>query len=180
MAQSGAGLAVPVNFSVEGIVDFAFLPGSGNAFNLNVGDPISVTGMFDDDAVAPLGLSEVSFGAGTGNMMDLFLGDITLNETNDVDYVVGFPFLLFEDGVFAGFDYEADIGANGSPVEVAIFGELFIGVDASFNFVDGFFDLDSFETTPKTVPEPATLALLTIGLVGVGFAGRRKLVASAD
>ncbi|MDJ0892008.1 MAG: hypothetical protein QNK18_12560 [Gammaproteobacteria bacterium] len=91
MAQSGAGLAVPVNFSVEGIVDFAFLPGSGNAFNLNVGDPISVTGMFDDDAVAPLGLSEVSFGAGTGNMMDLFLGDITLNETNDVDYVVGFP-----------------------------------------------------------------------------------------
>ncbi len=59
---STSASAIPLNFSFYGTIDSAV---TGNAFGLDVGDTVTVSGMFDSAVLTGSGFEVISFGAGT-------------------------------------------------------------------------------------------------------------------
>ncbi len=171
LLASSIAAAVPVNFVISGTVNGVDL---GNIYGLSAGDTVIATAMFDDAVIAALGNGVVEAGqAGNafGAMLSLNLGLVTLVESNDIDYIGDiFPTLLFFNGTFTGFDFVADLNANGSPIDLDVDGLAFTGSDGLF----GNFLLDTLRITPKAVPEPATLLMFLSALVLV--ATRRSVV----
>ena len=67
-----------------------------------------------------------------------------------------------------GIDIPAVIGTDSA----------YVGLSAATSGGYGNHDIVSWRfRSPSQVPEPSTLALMAIGLVGAGVAGRRKLAA---
>ena len=119
--------------------------------NLEVGDFLDVTGLFEIGEDVTVNLFVEDF---TQNIIDLsffFVG-------TDPDFVDGFenvPFKLFTtDLAFVGEEVSVVNGQGGeSQVVISAFGQQ------------------------TSVPEPATIALFGLGLVGLGWARRRRMAA---
>ena len=180
--------AVPVNFYMEGTVRSICTPAynppcDSTPYNLSVGDTVYARATYDDSVISAVGDSFVEFGNGGNSFgwsLTFELGSITLNETNEAWYAYPSPRLHFIDGVFFGFEYESYAGFNGSPVEFSALGRNFEdpdwGLGSSWN-------LDTLSITPVdavSVPEPATLALLALGLAGLAVSARRRRPAAVS
>lgn len=128
------------------------------------------------------------------NPPGLTQGDVWLNETGGISDLIRFNAsescfsstgcLVFYSNPIGGFDSLADTasfpGANYSNVitiqEVA--GQTsYTPTSGQAGFVSGAGGqvTYNFISDISNVPEPATLALITIGLAGIGFGGRRKI-----
>lgn len=172
LLANSVALAVPVGFTVHGVITDA---DAGNAFGLSVGDLVTASGVFDSDQVDDTdpAFTFVGFGQGTMNTVTVVLGAITMNETNDIDFLDGFfPALFTSFGDFLGLDFVTEIGANGAPVDFGSF-DLFDGFDANGAFIAGEWIVDSFET--RVLPEPMTLSIFAFGLVLIGLMRRRRV-----
>lgn len=90
-------------------------------------------------------------------------GESTLTQTTTGLIFSSTPF-TFE---YADFGISAAAGAD--------FDELtFIRIDITTNFTATDLQLDFFGTTNTEIPEPTALAIMGLGLIGLGFARRRR------
>jgi hypothetical protein len=174
--------AIPVQVTLDGIISSSISDLDGQAFN--------VVAVYDDDSVAGTGFT--SFGIGVGGAfgsLDVLYGGLTFTERDDSAYLLfGAPQFEFCDGVLTGFNYGtvsfdafgltglglSSINADGSG-----------GLDFRIGFASEADEVGHFSTplaqtgsstpsSPVPVPEPGTLALFGIGLLGLGLARRRK------
>jgi hypothetical protein len=158
----GTAQASMVAFSVSGSVTDA---DPGNAFALSAGNAVSLSGIFDDSALAASGDSEVFFGSGSGNRLTLTIGAIAYNETMDLLFGPGTgPSLAFLDGDLMGISFLANLGTNGAVATLFAAGGGWNGADSGGHLVSGTFALEGFDTAP--VPAPAPALLLAPWLLG--------------
>jgi hypothetical protein len=167
LLSAGSAQAALVNFSLTGYVDGS----AGSPFGLDVGETITASGTFDDST---MGVSPftVYFDMASGNMLTIFAGSLTLNETQDDNYASGgSPKLEFDSGgALIGFGFNVGF-MDGSTFDSGVL--AWITNDADFNFATGYWDANSFTMTP--VPVPAAVWLFGSGLLGlVGIARARK------
>lgn len=157
--------AGPVSFSLVGTVETAL---DGNAFGLGVGDTIHASGVFDDVATGS-GAEAIFFNQGSGNTLDILVGSVFYDETDDAEYTGAFPQLTFLDGLLTSLNFSSQL-----PPKPEFFGTVRFAGDRVFPGADcftdttncgitGTWDLGSFATVP--ISSPGTLALLAIGLV---------------
>ena len=169
MLLAGNLQAALINFTVSGTVNEVWT--DPNGFGLEVGDTIMAMGTYDDTGLSGSGNEFAAFGLGSGNSMDLFVGTMTFSETDDTDYASGFPHLLFDNGIFAGINFDTSFGdfgffnAGGDSLG-------FSGDDGDFGLIFGTWDTNSFTAT--VVPVPAAVWLLGSGLLGLVGIARRK------
>ncbi len=107
-----------------------------------------------------------------GDLIDHFIGSFTFGATNtNLDYNISLDTSFFQNLV--------DMGASHAGIVMVSSDEFNFGpgadicsIESSFNDCSG-----SVLTVNYTVavPEPASLALLGLGLVGIGFVRRRKI-----
>jgi hypothetical protein len=155
--------ALPIAFSFDGEILGVDV---GNAFGLLVGDTVTMSGTYDDIFHDGTGIDEVPFGLGTGNLLTIVLGAITVFESNDIDFLGGFfPTLLLKNGLLAGTDIVMEIGENGSPIDFDS-GVFFGGADAAGLGIVGRWNV-------VAIPEPGTVALLSLGVLA--FARARRM-----
>lgn len=173
LAASGVASAVPIGFSVHGIITDA---DAGNAFGLDIGDFITAKGVFESTQLDTTNLSSafVGFGSGTGNMLDVILGAIALNETDDIDYAGGFfPVLVVDlsSNELVGLDFITRIFA-GATADFTSFSS-FDGADVNGLIIEG----DWLERSIKlrVLPEPASLSIFGFGLILLGVVRRRRI-----
>lgn len=173
---STASYAVPVNLFIEGTVNTAR---NNNPYNVNVGDRVFANASFESSLISSTGLSEVGLGT-TGNAfggsLNFTIGSRSFAETDDIDYLnFLFPTLLFDDGIFTGFEFFTVFGRNNN--------RLFGAVDLEFSGINqnngrtqiaGEWDINSLSITPTEVPEPSSFILMGLGLIGL-ISVKRKL-----
>jgi hypothetical protein len=164
--SGGAAHAALMNFTLTGTVNLP--PDSGNLFNLNDGDTVSVVGSFDG-SVLTSGTGTVLFDKlNPGNTFKVTAGDFSFTEMNDIDYTTGgTPSLTLTSGSLPGFDFVADIGVLGFFNSQ---GGVFNGDDDEFGIIAGTWT--RFEMT--VVPVPAAVWLFGSGLLGLVGIARRK------
>ena len=170
MLLAGNLHAALIQFQVYGTVDEVWA--SPNGFGLEVGDSIMASGIYNDIALTGSGSEYVSFGSsGSSNSMNLSVGDMSFDASDDIQYGSGYPRLLFSDGMFAGINFDASFGDWGF---FDAGGELlaFSGDDGNFGMIFGTWGTGSF--TETLVPVPAAVWLLGSGLLGLVGIARRK------
>lgn len=151
--------AALVQFRIDGSATFA---DAGNAFGLDISDPVSITGSLDDSLIPVSGDGDVVFGDGSGNLLSVVIGLMTWTQAMDLDFAAGTgPLLQFLDGLLVGIFFSSDSGTNGAPAWLLIAAGGWDAEDADENLAGGLFDLESFETWPA--PAPASLPLLLGG-----------------
>ena len=164
LSVSGA-YAAPVNFTLVGTVGSAATP---NAFGLNVGDSITVSGIFDGNVLSGVGAEGVVFSLASGNSLNIDAGLMSFTEADDVNYGLGSsPKLSFLDGSFNGFDFLTYFGTSGQ-FESTIFSAG--ALDDNFNVVNSTWT----NYTVSSVPVPAAVWLFGSGLLGLAGVARRK------
>ncbi len=161
--------AAIINFTVTGNVDDSFT--STNDFGLNLGDTITASGTFDDSGLTGTGAEFVSFGSGSFNSMSLDVGNSSFVETDDNNYLTGFPRLFFQDGVFDGINFNTDFSIE-SYFQSSGTTKTFQGEDDNFGWFGGSWDVSSYSASP--VPVPAAVWLFGSGLLGLIGVARRK------
>ena len=176
MLLAGNLQAALIEFQVFGTVDEVWA--DPNGFGLSVGDTITATGVFNDSALTYSGAETVSFGLGSGNSMTLTVGSMTFVESEDNQFNSGFPQLLFNDGMFAGINFDTSFAYDPFWDEFMGFfnagGELmeFSGDDGDFGMIFGTWEAGSYTAT--VIPVPAAVWLLGSGLLGLVGIARRK------
>ena len=176
--------AVPFKFSYSGVA-----LGSPTIPGVSAGDAISIDVMADNGGVSTI--SQI------WNFADLIsaqvaVGTYSATYTTDFFSLAGDPvFLTDATGLLTSARFQ---GTSGSLVNFDIFGtggfvrlfanamQDFNGKYASFTPTLGrsFGNTAGWGRMPVGVPEPSTLALMAIGLVGVAFARRRKLASQGS
>lgn len=168
--KATAGL---ITTGFTGIVDEVYDDGT-NIWGLDVGSTFYGSVTYDDSVLLGIGFEDVYLGFGTGNSLTLILGGIPYDETDDVGYfdVEAFPWLVLTDGEATGIDYifTWDDGQDGGSFYFESDG-FWYAENSSFELVaEGTY---GFQAEP--VPEPSTIALLSVGIVGLlGGAARKK------
>jgi len=147
--------------AVLGEMTFAEPPASGTA-GWTSSNPADLLSLFLDDA---------TFGLGAGNVLDLFTNFLTFDvaslDGTELDFALG----IQDDtpgGAAGGVSDFIQLGFGTSP-----------NVDIVESFANAAFVVGHWRVVasgPAPVPEPGTLALLFIGLAGLGTARRRKQV----
>ena len=161
--------AALVNFTLVGSVKLADTP---NGFGLNVNDPITVTGVFDDSLLSGSGAEEVTFSiADTMNSLNLAIGSMSFTQADDKNYNSGSPppKLNFSNGDFNGFVFLTEFNPFG------YFGSAGFSFDSADdssnpNFVSGTW----VNYSVAAVPVPAAVWLFGSGLLGLAGVARRK------
>ncbi len=160
--------ATPINFLVTGTV----IDGSGD-FGLDTGDSIYISGVFDDEYLTGIGPELVEFGAGSGNLLELLIGDVSFSELSEVSFDFGYPVLEFFDGIFDGLDF---IGLGEAGQEIVYFTVAGMEFFETPGPLYGLLDDGSFQFNPPAavgVPEPGTVALLGLGMLALMLFRRR-------
>ena len=112
-------------------------------------------------------------------------GSTTFSFANPIDafgvYITGLQTdlvpqetLTFSDGSSRAIDTPASVRGGGAFLGFTDFGASIVSV--TYNATNDIVALDDvrYDVPNATVPEPATLGLLGLGLAGIGFARRRK------
>lgn len=159
-----------------GTVTTAYGPGP-NIWALLVADTFTGSVTYDDTLLTGNGPEVVSLGSGslTGSGLSFVLGTHSYTEKDDSGYsTTDDPELTILDGVLMGFNFiYRDIRKD--PDYILVY--LSIGVwsaddDPAESGLGGTFSFDR----PDVVPEPSTIALMSIGIVGLlGVAARKKI-----
>ena len=159
LAGSVGAHATIIHFRTTGVVTSAEV---GNPFGLAANDMILLTGEYDDSFYDGTGAGEVSFGEGTGNSLSLFVGTVTLTETDDIGSSL-FPFVTFMDGNFSGINFLTMGDDNAFGIVFSTVGTGFLGAG-----IEPRREITGFWNT-QTVPEPSTLALFLIVAASVSL-----------
>jgi hypothetical protein len=164
----------------------------------------SVTGhlLFDTGLIpaAESGLVSVPLasvpGAANGIIFDIVFGNAPLEFQFGDSNIQGGPSIQFQNGVFNGLNFVEDFSLNGSSFELSMQGGSWnIKGLKNGNYADlaasGYINVGNtalthqqiyqpvfnplMELPANSVPEPATLTLLALGLVGISATCRRKM-----
>ncbi|MFK8067515.1 MAG: PEP-CTERM sorting domain-containing protein [Gammaproteobacteria bacterium] len=161
---------------------------SQNSFGLTTGDQVSLKATFDFSSITGIGTESINFTQGSGNSLNLFMGDLVFSADNFANFSLGYPTIIFLDGIFSGIDYFAISGFNGAPENLfsydkswASIGSITTGTNQLFSgqgssqWVTGIWDDDTLRINDTLdIPEPGPLALSVIGILGAWAASRRR------
>lgn len=145
-----------------------------NPFKLGIGDRLRGSVTFDTDLLTGQGLETLSFDNHPALHLELHIGTFSFDEDDQRSFSPG-PFFIFENGSLIAIDFitEFEIPELNTPDLITFFNFL-IPVDLfSPNF--RFAGPDVADVSGSfIIPEPGTLALIGVGLAGIGLMRRRR------
>ena len=157
--------------------------GGVNPFGLTTGDAVSGVATWDDaDVLGTSADEDISINGFVGYDFTITLGSFSFSQSDVTD--PAFTKFWFNFGQFDGIEFFIE------PIDIGAFTNLLIedfnggrslfvedATSGSPIYLELDWDFPNADTRPvgsqPTVPEPATLALLSLGLAGLGFTRRR-------